>query len=146
MESVARGLAVYFFLLLMFRLAGKRTLSQTTPFDLVLLLIISEATQKAMVEGGRAMTQGLILIVTLISADILMSHLKLRSQTLDRLVDSVPLVILEDGRPLLSRMRRERVTEQDILAAARRTQGLERLDQIKYAVLETSGEISVIPS
>lgn len=146
MESVLRGLAIYAFLLLIFRVSGKRSLAQTTTFDLVLLLIISEVTQQAMVDDDKSMTNGVLLILTLVGADILMSHLKLRSPRLDRVVDNTPVVILRDGKPIRERMTKERITEDDILQAARLDQGLERLDQIKYAVLEVSGEISIIPA
>lgn len=146
MDSVIRGLVIYLFLLLVFRISGKRSLAQTTTFDLVLLLIISEVTQQAMVDNDHSMTNGAVLILTLVGADILISHLKLRSPALDRLIDNCPVVILKDGRPMTDRMTKERITEEDILAAARREQGLERLDQIKYAVLEVSGEISIIPA
>jgi uncharacterized membrane protein YcaP (DUF421 family) len=144
--SILRGSAVYLFLLLVFRLAGKRSLAQTTSFDLVLLLIISEVTQQAMVQEDKSLANAGVLIVTLVGLDILLSHLKLRSKAFDRVVEDSPLVIVKDGRPLRERMRKERVTEEDVLAAARQTQGLERLEQIKYAVLEVSGEISVIPA
>jgi uncharacterized membrane protein YcaP (DUF421 family) len=143
---VGRGCAVYLFLLLVFRLAGKRSLAQTTTFDLVLLLIISEVTQQAMVGEDKTMANAFVLIVTLVGLDIAFSHLKLRSPLFDRIVEDIPLVVLARGKPLKERMAKERITEEDILFAARRDHGLERLDQIKYAVLETSGEISIIPA
>jgi uncharacterized membrane protein YcaP (DUF421 family) len=86
-----------------------------------------------------------LLVLTLLGIDVALSLLKGRSPTLEKLVDDVPLVLVEDGRPLQERMRNARVDEEDILASARMSQGLERMDQIKYAVLERSGGISVIP-
>ena len=145
MDSVIRGLIVYFFLLLVFRISGKRTLAQTTSFDLVLLLIISETTQQAMVDGDHSMTNGFLLILTLAGADVALSVFKRRFPTLDKWIDNAPLVIVEDGRPLHDRLKKARVDENDILTAARTAQGLERMDQIKYAVLEHDGQISVIP-
>ena len=145
MDTVIRSTAVYGILLVIFRLAGKRAVAQTTTFDLVLLLIISEAAQQGLVGDDRSLTTAVVVIVTLMGLDIVLSILKQRSLVMDRLIDGMPLVIVEDGRPLLDRMERERVDESDVLAAARQHQGLERMDQIKYAVLERSGGISIVP-
>ena len=146
MDSVLRAGAVYLFLLLLFRLAGKRTLAEVTTFDFVLLLIISEATQQAIVDGDNSMTNAFLLIATLIGMNILMSELKQRFKPVDRLLDGLPLLIVEHGKPLHDRMAKERVDVDDVLDAARESHGLERLDQIKYAVLERNGRISIIPS
>ena len=146
MDSVVRGLAVYVFLLIVFRVAGKRTLAETTSFDFVLLLIISEATQQALVDGDNSMTNALLLVVTLVGLDIAISLVKRRFPTFDKLVDNVPLVIVEHGRPLRDRMHKSRVDTSDVLQAARESHGLERMDQIKYAVLERSGGITIVPA
>jgi uncharacterized membrane protein YcaP (DUF421 family) len=145
MDAVLRGAAIYLFLLLIFRIAGKRSLSQITTFDFVLLLIIAEATQQGLLGNDFSVTNAVLVIVTLVGLDIGLSLWKERSKTMEQLIDGVPLVIIEDGRPLKDRMSKARVDEGDILTAARELQGLERLDQIKYAVLERSGGISVIP-
>ena len=145
MDSVIRGLVVYLFLLVIFRLSGKRTMAQATTFDLALLLIISETTQEAMIDDDHSITNGMLLILTLVGLDIGISLWKQRSKTLEKWVDDVPLIILEDGKPIKERMDKSRVDETDILFAAREAQGLERLEQIKYAVLERSGGITIIP-
>ena len=145
MDSVLRGAAVYVFVWLIFRIAGKRTMTEATTFDLVLLLIISETTQQAMIDSDHSITNAFLLIVTLVGIDIAISLWKQRSKAFERFMDGVPLVLLENGKPLKDRMVKVRVDESDILAAARELQGLERLDQIKYAVLERSGGISIIP-
>lgn len=145
MDSIARGLAVYLFLLLVFRLSGKRTLAQTTPFDLILLLIISETTQQAMVSDDRSMTNAALLILTLVGADILLGRLKRRYKLLHRVFEGLPLVLVRDGRLLEERAGASRVDKDDVLAAARLQHGVENLGQVRYAVLETSGAISVIP-
>jgi uncharacterized membrane protein YcaP (DUF421 family) len=145
MESVIRAVVVYLFLLLVFRLSGKRTLSEATSFDLVLLLIISETTQQAMVGNDHSMTNGVVLILTLVGTDILLSLLKQWFPSVDKWVDGVPLIVVRDGKLMQDRMNRERIDENDILEAAREQEGLERLDQIRYAVLERSGQISIVP-
>ncbi len=145
MDNVLRAIAVYSFMLLIFRLGGKRTLAQITTFDFVLLLIIGESTQQALIGNDFSITTAFILIATLIGIEIGVSLVTSRWKGLSKLVDSVPLVIVEDGKILKDRARKERIDESDVLEAARRFHGLERLEQIKYAVLERDGGITVVP-
>ena len=118
---------------------------EITSFDFVLLLIISEATQQAMIGDDNSMMNGAIVVTTLIGLNIVMSLLKQRFKTVDRVLDGIPLVIVADGRPLKDVMDKARVDEEDVLDAARETLGLERLDQIRHAILERDGKISIIP-
>jgi uncharacterized membrane protein YcaP (DUF421 family) len=145
MDAVMRAVVVYAFVLLVLRLSGKRTLAQVTAFDFVLLLIISEATQEALIGEDHSMINAGILITTLVGLNILMSELKQRSKAVERLLEGLPLTIVANGQPLQDRMNNERVDMDDILDAARESQGLERLDQIKYAIIERSGKISIVP-
>ena len=145
METIIRGAAVYLFVWLIFRVAGKRTLNEVTTFDFVLLLIISETTQQGMIDSDHSLTNAALLVMTLVGIDILFSLWKQRSKRVQKWMDGVPVVILEDGKLLEERMKSLRVDEDDILSAARETQGLERLEQIKYAVMECSGTISIVP-
>ena len=145
MDAILRASAIYFFLLIMLRLSGRRTMAETTTFDFVLLLIIAETIQQALLGDDNSITNATLLITTLVGIDILMSHLKQRSGTMERIVDGIPMVIVENGHPLTDRLRKSRVDEHDVLAAARRLRGLERMDQIKYAVLEADGDITIIP-
>jgi uncharacterized membrane protein YcaP (DUF421 family) len=144
-DAVLRATAVYFFLLVIFRIAGERTLANLTTFDFVLLLIIAEATQQGLIGDDFSVTKVFLVVTTLVGIDIGLSILKQKFPMLDKLVEGVPVVIVEDGRPLKDRMRRARVDESDVLTAARERQGLQRMDQIMYAVLERTGEISIIP-
>lgn len=144
MDAVLRGVAVYAFLVVIFRISGQRSLGNVTTFDFVLLLIIAETTQQALLGEDFSVTGAFLLIVTLTALDIGLSLLKQRSPQLDRLLEGMPLVIVENGRPLHDRMAKARVDEEDILSAARELQGVERMEQIKYAVLERSGGISII--
>ncbi|MBI5441600.1 MAG: DUF421 domain-containing protein [Deltaproteobacteria bacterium] len=145
METMIRGAVIYVFLLVVFRFSGKRSLAHLTTFDFVLLLIIAEATQQTMLGDDFSITNGLLLIATLMGLDVLIAFCKQKWARVHKLVEGVPLVIVEDGRPVEERLRKARVDEDDILTAARETQGLERMEQIKYAVLERSGGISIIP-
>jgi uncharacterized membrane protein YcaP (DUF421 family) len=145
MESVIRGLIVYGFLLLVFRLAGKRTLSETTNFELVLLLIISETTQQAMVDNDHSITNGFLLILTLVGCTVTLAWFKQRFPACDRVVDDVPTIIVENGQMHKDRMFKLHVDEGDILESARELQAVESMDQIKYAIVERNGKITVIP-
>jgi uncharacterized membrane protein YcaP (DUF421 family) len=145
MDSVVRAAAVYLVLLLLFRIIGKRSLAETGAFDFVLLLIIAEATQQALIDDDNSMMNAFLIIVTLLALNVGFSLLKQRSPLVDQLIDDVPVLIVVDGNPLKDRMDRARVDERDILQAARESQGLARLDEIKYAVLERDGAISVVP-
>lgn len=145
MDSIFRAALVYLILLVLLRVTGKRSLAQTTTFDLVLLLIISEAIQQALLANDDSMTNAFLIVVTLLAIDIGLSLVKQKSTALEKLIDDVPLVLVEDGKPLRDRMEKARVDEDDILSSARELQGLERMDQIKYAVLERSGGISIVP-
>ena len=145
MDLVIRGIAVYLFLLLIFRVSGKRSLRNATTFDFVLILIVAETTQQALVGDDNSVTAACLLIIVLVGTDILLSLVKRWSPRVDRLIEGQPLVILRNGVPLRRRMHIERVDEQDILTAARESHGLERLEQIKRAVLERNGGISIVP-
>ena len=145
MESVIRPTFVYLFVLVLLRLTGRRTLAQITTFDFVLLLIISEATQQALIGVDNSMINSAIVVSTLIGLNILMSLLKQRSRWFDRLLDDIPVVIVSDGKPLKDRMYKARVDEDDVLDAARESCGLEHMEQIRHAILERDGQISIIP-
>ena len=145
MDSVLRALAVYVFLLVVVRITGRRALAEMTGFDFILLLIISEAVQQGMLDWDDSLTNAFLVVLTLVGADIGLSLLKERSRRLEKLLDGVPTVIVADGRPLAEVMQRARVDEADVLQAARQQQGLARLDQIQYAILERTGGITVIP-
>jgi uncharacterized membrane protein YcaP (DUF421 family) len=145
MDAIFRAAAIYLFLLVIFRIAGERTLTNMTTFDFVLLLIIAEATQQGLIGNDFSITKVFLVITTLVGIDIALSIIKKTFPLMDKLIEGVPLIIVEDGKPLKERMRRARVDEDDVLMAAREHQGLQRMDQIMYAVLERTGAISIIP-
>jgi len=145
MELILRTAGIYIFLLVLFRLLGKRSLSELSAFDFILFLIISEAIQNALVDEDRSVVMGLTVILTFLMLDLGMSILKRKYVFFERLTEGVPLVLVDRGKVIESHMKMARVTYSDILQTARESQGLERLDQVKYAVLETTGAISIIP-
>jgi uncharacterized membrane protein YcaP (DUF421 family) len=145
MDSVIRGIVIYFFLLIVVRISGRRTLAEITPFDFVLLLIIAETTQQALLGDDFSLVNAFILIMTLFVADIGLSYAKQWSPRTAAVVDGTPTVLISLGKADAEALTRARVSLEDILEAARVQHGLERLDQIKFAVLEVGGNISIIP-
>lgn len=145
MDAILRAAAMYLFLLVVFRLSGKRVLADATTFDFVLLLIVSEATQQALTGNDNSFIGAALIIVTFLAIEITLSLITMRVKAIDKWVNGSPLIIVDHGKLISDRMKRERVEESDVLEAARRLQGLERLDQIKYAILERSGGITIIP-
>jgi len=145
MDSVIRATVVYVFLLLIFRISGKRTLSQISTFDLVLTLIISEAIQEALVDGDRSLTGAALLVVSLVGLNILVSLLKQKFPRFERVLEDAPVVIVEEGRFHRDRMNKERVDDHDVLTAARQLQGLASLEDVRYAVVEKDGHVTIVP-
>lgn len=145
MESVIRGATIYIFLWLIFRISGKRTLAETSPFELVLLLIISEVTNQAMVDNDHSITNASLLIMTLTGMSVLLSVIKHYSATANRWIEGMPLPLIKNGRLLKENMDKARVDEEEIMMSARYTQGVERMDGIKDAMVENDGKISVVP-
>lgn len=145
MDSIVRAITVYLFLLVLFRLSGKRTLAEVTTFDLILTLIISEAIQQALIGSDNSLTNGLLVVVTLVAVDRLFSAMKRRFPRVDRILEGLPVTILRDGKPDREAMRHEGVDEEDILRAARELQGLDRLESVGKAVIEKTGHITIVP-
>ncbi|SHF99203.1 DUF421 domain-containing protein [Flavisolibacter ginsengisoli] len=145
MNPVFRGAVIYIFLLILFRIMGKRSLNETTTFDFVLLLIISEVTQQALVGEDFSLTASALLITTLMGIDMILTITKQKFAMFGRIVEGAPLVIVDNGKPLKKRMQKTQVDEEDILHAARSNFGIEKMEEIKYAVLEKDGTISIIP-
>lgn len=144
MDSVLRAAAMYVALMVLFRVAGRRSLADLTTFDFVLLLIIGEATQQALLGDDFSFTNAVLVICTLIVLDVGLSLAKINSLRVARLLDGHATVVVENGEFLHGRMRRSRLTEDDILESARASQGVVEVGQIKYAIVERNGKISII--
>lgn len=142
-EFVVRGIVVYVAVLFLLRINGKRTVGQLSPFDFVLLLILSNAVQNAMNAGDNSLIGGLIVAVTLIVFDYLLDRLSGHVKWLDRLVLGTPQVLVRNGRINWSTMKSAGVSRGDLNAALRRN-GVIDLTCIRVAMLERSGNISVV--
>jgi uncharacterized membrane protein YcaP (DUF421 family) len=145
MDTVLRAAAVYLVLLLLFRIAGRRSLHQITTFDLVLLLVIGEATQPALLGDDLSVTTAVIAITTLLTLDVGFSLLKRDVPLAHRLLDGRPTLLVLHGEPLHREMRMARIDLADVMQAARERQGIVRLEDVGMAVLEVGGAISVMP-
>jgi len=128
------------------RISGTRTLTEMTTFDLVLLLIIGDASQQAITSNDYSVINAVIIIVTFVVIDLALAYIKNKFRIVDRILDGTPIILINEGKLIKKMMQYAKVDVWDILQAARKSQGLESLDQIKYAVLEKDGEITIIPS
>jgi len=146
LEKIVRPLIVYFFLLLMFRVAGKRELGQMTPFDLVVLLTISNVLQNAMIGADNSLSGGLIGGLTLFVANGLVGRLTLHFPSIARLLEGKPTLLIEDGRVLRKNLRREVMTKAELERAVRKHDLDPEADLplIKRALLEQDGTVTII--
>jgi uncharacterized membrane protein YcaP (DUF421 family) len=144
LEIVARTFVVYLALLVVLRLAGKRELGQMTPFDLVVLLLISEAVQNALIGGDESLTGGLIAAAMLIGTNYAVAAVRDRIPWLREMVEGSPTVVVSKGRFQRQNMKKEGIDEEEVMMAARQ-QGIADIGKVKLAVLETDGSISVVP-
>lgn len=145
MDSVWRAAAIYLALMVLFKIAGRRSLAELTTFDLVLLMVIGEATQQALLGEDFSLTNAVLVIVTLIAIDVGLSLVKQRWSWFSRVIDGGPTILVENGKLLRQRMHHARLVEEDILEAARSSQGVLEIGHIRYAILERNGKISIIP-
>jgi uncharacterized membrane protein YcaP (DUF421 family) len=142
-EIVARTLIIYACLLLALRVAGKREIGQMATFDLVVILLISNAVQNAMVGSDVSVTGGLIAAGALIGANYGVATARERMPLLRTAVEGSPTVVVSEGKLLKQNLRREGLEEEEVLMAIRE-HGLDSISEVRLAVLETDGSISVV--
>jgi uncharacterized membrane protein YcaP (DUF421 family) len=140
-EKILRPIIVYTCLILGLRLAGKRELAQLNPFDLVVLLMLSNTVQNAIIGDDNSVTGGIIGAATLLLVNFLVVRFLYRHENLDRLVEGDCTVLIEDGKILTDNLSDELITRAELEAVAHR-QGFGGLDEVKRAVLEPSGTVS----
>lgn len=140
---VARCAIVYVLLLVLLRVAGKREVGQMTPFDLVVLLLISNAVQNAMTGPDDTLAGGIVAATTLIGISLLFSRVSLRSERLRRIIDGTPTVLVCHGEVFHQNLRKEGMTYSELLAALREHE-CQSLEHVELAMLEIDGEVSVI--
>jgi uncharacterized membrane protein YcaP (DUF421 family) len=142
-ELIVRGVVVYGFLLLLLRLTGKRQVGQLAPFDLVLLLVLSNAVQNSMNAGDNSLVGGLISATTLVILNYLVGLATYRSKRLEAIVEGRPQVLIHDGKLFEDVMARAQLTHHELQAALRQA-GYTCVEDVRSAVLENNGTISVV--
>jgi uncharacterized membrane protein YcaP (DUF421 family) len=143
MDIALRAIFLFFFVYLLTRVIGRRELSSLEPFDLILLIVLGDAIQQGLTQDDYSVTGAVIVVGTLAGLQVIVSYLSFRLPRLRPLLDGEPIVIVEDGDPIERNLKRERLTVEEIMEEARQQQ-IGSLDEIQWAVLETSGTISFV--
>ncbi|HVT16371.1 MAG TPA: YetF domain-containing protein [Thermoanaerobaculia bacterium] len=144
LEDIARGIGAYLFLLLLFRLAGKRTAARLSTFDLIVVFLIGAAARPLMLRRDADILSGIVLTTTLVATHLALAWSKMRWPALSKTLDGEPVLLWENGKPRSEAMRRERLDINDILHAAREHHGLDDVSDVWKAYLELDGKISIV--
>jgi uncharacterized membrane protein YcaP (DUF421 family) len=143
MDIVARAAVGFAFVFLLTRIVGRRELSTLEPFDLIMLVVLGDLVQQGITQSDMSVT-GLVLAAgTIAVLTVVVSYLGYRFRSLRPMLEGEPIVVVQDGKPLDANLKRERLTIEE-LAAQARIQQIASLDDVQWAVLETSGTISFI--
>jgi uncharacterized membrane protein YcaP (DUF421 family) len=145
MDLVLRAAAVFTLIFIVTRLIGKRELGSLEPFDLILLVVMGDLVQQGVTQDDYSVTGAFIVIATMALMTVGTSYLSFRFRPLRRIMEGEPVVLIENGRPIERNLRRERLTVEELEEKARLEQ-VESLDKVRLAVLETNGDISIIPA
>jgi len=140
---VVRGLIVYLFLAVALRLTGRRQMGHLAPFDLILLLVLSNTVQNAMNGGDNSVPGGLLSACTVIAANYVVSWVTYHNKTIARLIEGRAIVLVRDGRIDEAARRRAMLTREELLAALR-LEGCACVEEVHFALLENTGEITVM--
>ena len=143
METVLRVAFVYVLILAVLRVVGKREVSQLTPMELVMLILIPELVSQALTRDDHSLTNGVVAVTTLLSLVFLTSLVAYRFRRVEEIIEGRPVLIVERGRPVQETMDRERIPVEEIAAEMRKA-GFERLEDVKWGVLEAGGRLSFI--
>jgi uncharacterized membrane protein YcaP (DUF421 family) len=143
MDIVLRGIFVFAFLYVLMRMIGRRELSSLEPFDLILIIVLGDLVQQGLTQDDYSLTGAFLAIGTIAILQVAVSYANFRFPKLRPVLDGEPIVVVQDGRPIEKNLRRERVTIED-LAAAARLQSIAKIEDVQWAVMETSGAISFI--
>lgn len=143
MDIVLRAAFVFFFLFALMRVMGRRELSSLEPFDLIVLIVLGDLVQQGVTQSDNSITGVILGIGTIAALQVFVSYANFRFPRLRPLLEGEPIVIVQDGKTIDRNMRRERLTIEDLTEQAR-LQSIGSLDDIAWAVLETSGQISFV--
>jgi uncharacterized membrane protein YcaP (DUF421 family) len=141
-ELILRAVATYVFMILLLRLTGKRQVGQLAPFDLVLLLVLSNAVQNSINGGDNSLLGGFISAISLVAANYTVGIITYKNKRIARLIEGKPQVLIHNGHLYSDVMKREKVTQHE-LDAALRSAGVACIEDVHFAVLENNGQISI---
>ncbi len=144
MDLVIRAVVIFFFILLVTRVAGRRELSTLEPFDLILLVVLGDLVQQGITQSDESVTGTLIVISTIALLTVGVSWISFRVPRVRPATEGVPVVLVQDGRPIERNLRRERITIGDVEKEARAAQ-IVSIERLEWAILENDGHISCIP-
>ncbi len=145
LSIVVRSLVVYLAILLGLRLMGKREMGQMTVFDLVVILLIANAVQNAMVGPDTSLIGGILSAFVILAANRVVAIVRLRSKRIQAFVEGTPTVLIEDGQYVLAHLQKEGLDPTEV-EMAMREHGIGSLKEVQLAVLETDGSISIVPT
>jgi uncharacterized membrane protein YcaP (DUF421 family) len=145
MDLVIRATVVFFFIFMVTRIVGRRQLSSLEPFDLIMLVVIGDLVQQAITQSDNSVTGSLIVIATVALLSVFVAWVAFRFKRARLVTDGEPIIIVQDGKPIERNLRRERLTVEEVEEAAR-TQQIDSIEKIRWAILETDGQISCIPN
>ena len=143
MDIVLRTILVFFVMLMLTRVIGRRELSSLQPFDLILLIVLGDAVQQGLTQDDYSLTGAFLVIFTFALLQVLVSWLGFRFPRTRPVLEGDPLIVVQDGELVENNLKRERLTREEVAEAARQ-QGIAHLSQVRWAVLETTGAISFI--
>jgi uncharacterized membrane protein YcaP (DUF421 family) len=142
-DLVLRAIVGFFFVLLLTRVVGRRELSSLEPFDLILLVMIGDLVQQGVTQNDFSITGMMLVCGTVALLTVLVSYSSFRFPRLRPILEGEPVIVVEDGKPIVRNLARNRIALEEVAAAAR-LEGIESISEVRWAVLETSGTLSFI--
>ena len=143
MDIVVRAIVLYGFVILLMRVIGRRELSSLTAVDLVLLIVLGDAIQQGLTQDDYSVTGAMIAVSTIAGVQVLTSYVSYRSKRVRRVLEGLPIVVIQDGRLVEENLRRERLTADDI-AEEMRGHEIAAFDDVAWGILEANGQMNFI--
>ena len=144
MDLVFRTVAIFLFILFVTRITGRRELNSLEPFDIIVLVVLGDLVQQGVTQSDNSVTGAIIVISTIMALSVLTGWIGFRFRKAREVIEGEPIIVVDDGRPIMRNLRRERITVEEVEAEAR-IQQLGSLEDVRWAVLETDGQISFVP-
>jgi uncharacterized membrane protein YcaP (DUF421 family) len=144
-DLILRAFVIFAFVYLLTRVVGRRELGSSEPFDIILLVVVGDLVQQGVTQSDNSVTGAILVISTVTLLTVLVSFLSVKVPALRPVLDGDPLILVENGKPNTANLKRQRLDLGEVLAEAR-LQQVTRLEDIQWAVLESSGQISIIPA